>query len=200
VLPLPSGQSRVAAAPGGSASSPAPANRPMWSLPRSPVNWQASSGPSPGACRQQRANRSKRVSVSKGGASESPDTLLLGKAGGAVAVRRTLASTICRVVDPTQVPRPRQLRDASTVMRFRPAHQRMINRRHDDRASCPARQSLEQTLERKPRTDAPATCKGGQNATDGTPRSQSSAGLSEPATAPNVRFLPLAATSWEASA
>jgi hypothetical protein len=101
------------------------------------------------------------VSVSKGGASESPDTLLLGKAGGVVAVRRTLASTICRVADPTQVPRPRQLRDASTVMRFRPAHQSMINRRHDDRASCPARQSLEQTLERKPRIDVPAPCKGG---------------------------------------
>jgi len=101
------------------------------------------------------------VSVSKGGASESPDTLLLGKAGGAVAVRRTLASTICRVADPTQVPRPRQLRDASTVMRFRPAHQSMINRRHDDRASCLARQSLQQMLERKPRIYLPATCKGG---------------------------------------
>ena len=70
------------------------------------------------------------MSVSKGGASESPDTLLLGKAGGAVAVRRTLASTICRVADPTLVARPRQLRDASTVMRLRPAHQSMINRRH----------------------------------------------------------------------
>src|SRR5215472_15620564 len=97
----------------------------------------------------------------QGGASEPFDLRLPGKAGGAVAVRRTLASTICRVADPTQVPRPRQLRDASTVMRFRPAHQSMINRRHDDRASCPARQSLEQTLERKPRIDAPATCKGG---------------------------------------
>ena len=29
--------------------------------------------------------------ASQGGASEPPDTLLLGKAGGAVAVRRTLA-------------------------------------------------------------------------------------------------------------
>jgi hypothetical protein len=101
------------------------------------------------------------VIASQGGASEPPDTLLLGKAGGAVAVRRTLATTICRIADPTLVARPRQLRDASTVMRFRPAHQSMINRRHDDRASCPARQSLEETLERKPRIDAPATCKGG---------------------------------------
>ena len=75
------------------------------------------------------------MSVSKGGASETPDTLLLGKAGGAVAVRRTLAPTICRVADPTQVPRPRQLRDASTVMRSQPAHQSMINRRRDDRVS-----------------------------------------------------------------
>src|SRR5216683_1204535 len=97
----------------------------------------------------------------KGGAGEPSDMRLPGKAGGAVAVRRTLASTICRIADPTQVPRPRQLRDASTVMRFRPAHQSMINRRHNDRASCPARQSLKQTLERKPRTRLPATWNGG---------------------------------------
>jgi hypothetical protein len=37
----------------------------------------------------------------------------------------------------------------------------MINRRHDDRASCPARQSLKQTLERKPRIHSPASGKGG---------------------------------------
>jgi hypothetical protein len=49
--------------------------------------------------------------------------LLPHKAGGAVAVWRTLAFTNCRVVDPTQVPRLRQLRDASTVIRFQPAHQ-----------------------------------------------------------------------------
>src|SRR5262249_32773915 len=55
-----------------------------------------------------------------------------------------------RIADPTQVPRPRQLRDASTVMRFQPAHQRMINRRHDGRASCLARQSLKQLLPREP--------------------------------------------------
>ena len=72
----------------------------------------------------------------KGGAGEPSDMRLPGKAGGAVAVRRTLASTICWITGPTQVPRPRQLRDASTVMRFRPAHQSMINRRHDGRASC----------------------------------------------------------------
>ena len=102
-----------------------------------------------------------RVIASKGGAGEPFDTLLPGKAGGAAAVRRTLASTICRIADPTLVARPRQLRDASTVMRFQPAHQRMINRRHDGRASCLARQSLEQTLERKPQIHAPATWKGG---------------------------------------
>src|ERR1700737_1340942 len=67
--------------------------------------------------------------AAKGGASEPPNIGLPGKAGGAVAVRRTLASTICRIADPTQVARPRQLRDASAVMRFRPAHQSMINRR-----------------------------------------------------------------------
>ena len=99
--------------------------------------------------------------TSKGGASEPSDTLLPGRAGGAVAVRRTLASTICRIADPTQEPRPRQLRDASTVMRFRPAHQSMINRRLDDRASCPARQSLNQPLPREPQIHAPATWKGG---------------------------------------
>ena len=74
--------------------------------------------------------------ASKGGASEPLNIGLPGKAGGAAAVRRTLASTICRIADPTLVARPRQLRDVSTVMRFRPAHQSMINRRHDGRASC----------------------------------------------------------------
>src|SRR5215831_12243099 len=97
----------------------------------------------------------------QGGASEPPDMLPPGRAGGAVAVRRTLASTICRIADPTQVPRPRQLRDASTVMRFRPAHQSVISRRHDDRASCLTRQSLQPMLERKPRTRLPATWHGG---------------------------------------
>src|SRR6266851_1076497 len=99
--------------------------------------------------------------LSKGGASEPPNTLLPGKAGGAAAVRRTLASTICRIADPTQVSRPRQLRDASAVMRFRPAHQSMINRRLDDRASCPARKSPKQALARKPRLHSPATWNGG---------------------------------------
>src|SRR5271169_111049 len=97
---------------------------------------------------------------------------LPGKAGGAVAVRRTLASTICWIADPTQVPRPRQLRDASTVMRFRPAHQRMINRRFDDCAPCRARKSLKQALKRKPQIHLPATWKGGHESghiqTDGT--------------------------------
>jgi len=101
------------------------------------------------------------VITSPGGASEPPDTLLLGKAGGTAAVRRTLATTICRITDPMLVTRPRQLRDASTVMRFRPAHQSMINRRHDGRASRLARHSLKEMLERKPRIHAPATWKGG---------------------------------------
>jgi hypothetical protein len=101
------------------------------------------------------------VIATQGGASEPPDTLLPDKAGGTAAVRRTLASTICRMVDPTQVPRPRQLRDASTVMRFRPAHQSMINRRHDGRASCLVRQSLLRLLPTKPQIDAPATRKDG---------------------------------------
>jgi hypothetical protein len=96
----------------------------------------------------------------EGGASEPFDTLLPGKAGGAVAVRRTLASTICRITDPTLAPRPRQLRDASTVRRFRPAHQSMINRRLDDRAPCRARQSLKEMLPRKPQIHSPATCGG----------------------------------------
>src|SRR5262249_29467825 len=125
------------------------------------VSWPASSGPSPGACRRRRADRKNSVIASQGGASEPSNTLLPGKAGGAAAVRRTLATTICRVDDPTQVLRPRQLRDASTVMRFRPAHQSLINRRHDGRASCLARQSLKQLLLTKPRIDAPAACKGG---------------------------------------
>src|SRR5437899_6558224 len=143
------------------ASSPAAANQPMSSRPRSPVNWPALSGPSPGACRRRRADRKKPVIASKGGASGPPNTLLLGKAGGAAAVRRTLDTTICRVADPMQVSGPRQLRDASPVMRFRPAHQRMINRRHDGCASSLARQSLKQPLPMEPQIHAPATWKGG---------------------------------------
>src|SRR5215217_8288412 len=97
----------------------------------------------------------------KGGAGEPFDMRLPGKAGGAVAVRRTLASTICRITDPTLVPRPRQLRDASAVMRLQPAHQSMINRRFDDRASCLARQNPLYALEIKPRIHLPDPCKGG---------------------------------------
>ena len=43
------------------------------------------------------------IAATAGGASEPSDTLLAGKAGGTVAVRRTLASTICRITDPTQL-------------------------------------------------------------------------------------------------
>src|SRR5262245_12646920 len=107
--------------------------------------------------------------------------LLPGKAAGAVAVRRTLACTICRLADPTQVARPRQLHDASTVMRFRPAHQSMINRRYDDRASCLARQSLKPLLLMEPRIHAPGTWKGGHesgsNLTLGTPACRSNDGI-----------------------
>src|SRR5713101_8607125 len=46
-------------------------------------------------------------------------------------------------------------------MRFRPAHQSMINRRFNDRASCPARKSPKQALVRKPRIHSPASGKGG---------------------------------------
>ena len=99
--------------------------------------------------------------ASTGGANKPADTLLLGKPGGAAAVRRTLASTICRAIGPMLVARPRQLRDASPVMRFRPAHQSLINRRHDGRASGPAQYSRRHSLERKPRIRLPATCKGG---------------------------------------
>ncbi len=40
---------------------------------------------------------------------------------------------------PTLELRPRQPRDEPRVMRFQPAHQRMINRRYDGLASCHAR-------------------------------------------------------------
>src|SRR5262244_3819179 len=86
---------------------------------------------------------------------------LPGKAGGAAAARRTLASTICRIADPTLVTRQRQLRDASTVMRFQPAHQSMINRRFDDRAPCLARKCPKQALEKKPRKRSTAPGNGG---------------------------------------
>jgi hypothetical protein len=101
------------------------------------------------------------VFASEGGASEAPDTLLPDRAGGAVPVRRTLANTICRITDPMLVTRPRQLGDALPVMRFRPAHQSMINRRHDGRASCLVRQSLRRLLPTEPQIHAPATWKGG---------------------------------------
>ena len=115
--------------------------------------------------------------AAEGGASEPPNIELPGKAGGTVAVRRTLANTICRMTIPTQVSRPRQLRDASTVMRLRPAHQSMINRRFNDRASCPARQSLKQTLERKPRIHSPASGKGGHESVAMPPGAPGSLGL-----------------------
>ena len=112
------------------------------------------------------------ITSKKGGASAASDMLLTGKAGGTVAVRRTLASTICWIADPTQVPRPRQLRDASTVMRFQPAHQSMINRRFDDRAPCLAWMSPKQALAGKPRIHSPASGIGGHesgwNQTDRT--------------------------------
>src|SRR3981189_2921068 len=99
--------------------------------------------------------------AAKGGASEPPNIGLPGKAGGVVAVRRTLASTICRIADPTQVPRPRQLRDASRVMSCQPAHQSMITRRFDDRAPCLAWMSPKQALAGKPRIHSPASGIGG---------------------------------------
>ena len=115
--------------------SPAAASQPMSSLPQSLVSWQASSGPSPGARRRRWADRRKPGDHIPGRRQRTIRHAAVCNAGGAVAVRITLASTICRVADPTQVARPRQLRDASTVMRFRPAHQSMINR-----AQCAGRQ------------------------------------------------------------
>src|ERR1700724_1471769 len=97
--------------------------------------------------------------AAKGGASEPLNLGLPGKAGGATAVRSTLASTICRIAEPTRVGRRRELRALSTVMVFQPAYQSMINRRHDGRASCLAWYSPKQALERKPRIYAPATWK-----------------------------------------
>src|ERR1700730_4785207 len=98
--------------------------------------------------------------AAKGGASEPPNMRLPGKAGGTVAVRRTLACTICRIADPTQGPRPRQLRDVPTVMRFHPAHNSMITRLSNDRASCPAGKSQKQAFARKPQIHSPASGKG----------------------------------------
>jgi hypothetical protein len=51
----------------------------------------------------------------------------------------------------------------------------MINRRFDDRASCPARKSLEPTLERKPPIRLPATWNGGhESGPDSEPVTQDS--------------------------
>jgi hypothetical protein len=65
-----------------------------------------------------RAELNKPVIALRGGASEPPDTLLLGKSEGAATVSRTLATTICRVDDLTQISRPRQPRDTSMVMQL----------------------------------------------------------------------------------
>src|SRR5438445_778766 len=46
-------------------------------------------------------------------------------------------------------------------MRCRPADQSMINRRFNDRASCPARKSPKHALARKPPIHSPASGKGG---------------------------------------
>jgi hypothetical protein len=130
------------------------------SRPQSPARWPALSGRSPAARRRRRTDQTIPRLASKRGASKPTDTLL-GKAGGAAAVSRTLASTICRAIGPMLVARPSQLRDASPVRRFRPAHQRLINRRHDGRVSGPAHYSLRPALERKPQFRLPATWKGG---------------------------------------
>src|SRR5207248_10788229 len=111
--------------------------------------------------RRQRADRNECVSASKGDASEPHVMLLPRKAGGAAAVRRTHATTICRIADKIQVARPRQLHDSSTVMRFQPAHQSMINRRFNDRAPCLAWMSPKQALAGKPRIHSPASGIGG---------------------------------------
>jgi hypothetical protein len=106
------------------------------------------------------------IAATARGASEPTDALFPGKAEGTVAVRRTLASTICRIADPTQVPRlaaaPRRIDGHAVPTRY----QSMINRRFDDRASRPARHSPKPALERKPQIHLPATW--GANATDGT--------------------------------
>src|SRR5258708_11392953 len=118
--------------------------------------------------------------------------LLPGKAGGMVAARRTLAAPSCRIADPTQAPRPRQLRDASTVMRFQPAHQSMINRRFDDRAPCLAWMSPKQALAGKPRIHSPASGIGGHESGENqTEESASILGLAPSRGVPTIPVGPL---------
>src|SRR5713101_3078758 len=84
-------------------------------------------------------------------------------------------------------------------MRFRPAHQSMINRRFNDRASCPARKSPKQALVRKPRIHSPASGKGGHesgaNLTEGnrSAKPKSRRGIER---APPFWGLPLLARRW----
>jgi len=111
------------------------------------------------------------ITSKKGGASAASDMLLPGKAGGTVAVRRTLASTICRIADPTQVlteAAPRRINGHAVPT----AHQSMINRRFDD-APCLAWMSPKQALAGKHEFHSPASGIGGhesgQNLTLGTP-------------------------------
>ena len=121
------------------ASSPWRENHPLWSRPRSLQNWRASPGRSPSTFRSP-ALDVLRSTVDIAKRRSSPSTHLSKAEQGwrHVTARRTLASTISRIFSET----PRLDRGSSATHHrsggIQPAHQSMINRRFDDRASCPA--------------------------------------------------------------
>jgi hypothetical protein len=132
-----------------------PAN--VASRPRSLVSWRASSGPSRGACRRRRADRKRPVIASQGGASEPPNSCCW-------ATRKRG----CGQENPRNHYLPRRGSDAGHETEAAPRRVNgqavstrasdMINRRLDDRASCPPGRSLKQM----PPAEAPESCNSGQ--------------------------------------
>jgi hypothetical protein len=67
----------------------------------------------------------------------------------------------------------------------------MINRRHDDRASCPARHSLKSLLPMEPQIHAPATWKGGHESGQNQNNTKMLVVLAESRLDTHLKFLPL---------
>ena len=124
---------------GAIASSPGQENHLQWSPPQSLENWRPLPGRSLNTFKPLTLDALRSIAdITK--RRSSPTTIYpkLSKAGGTVTARRTLASTISRIVSDAG---PLDRGSSATHHRsggIQPAHQSLINRRFDDRASCPA--------------------------------------------------------------
>ena len=98
----------------------------------------------------------ERVNTSKGGATASTPSEA-GQGWGHGRGQENPRIHYLPDPDPTQAARPRQLRDASTVMRFRPAHQSMINRRFTTAPPALPSSGHANSLTSKPRNSSPAS-------------------------------------------